>query len=744
MSYTGGLLLGCFTTALSAAGLTLQKLGHLRLERERELQIAALGTSSLRSYDSLHWRLGLCCLVASALLSLAVTALLGQALASTLAALTILWSALFARAFLHEHLGRIDAVALSLLISGAVLALVFGRSPEGSENFLSPQDVRARLVRPLPIALGVCIATLQAAFLLFIAVIESARLKHRSGGTSPSAARATPPPAAGQGLARPPPPVPARLLRAALFARVACAGIFSAWTGLCSKGFSSQIGYSTQSSANLAAVTSSIGFYALLAGLIASVLLQTGELSAALRYGDASIVVPAYQALIVLLGVLWGLSFWGERPPTSEALTFFILGLLLILAGLTALSFKQRPPSPALAAAAALHALVAEHGPPHRRSFSATAALGAYAAAAATAAASGDSMVARINVDVGGDSCKEGSGAEEDGDESCTGAHCRRSTAEAGVEAVTASVAAPTPRVDTPSLPASGSAPSTLTGLRRRWGKQPLPKLETTSAGEMQTSVHHAPLEGTSRSSTTTARRASLSGVHLVALHRPRGSTPRVLSVFSTPEGERQGTQVSLATSTTFSRSNNGGIGHTPSHTELPRYARHASSPVPHASVLFAAPQQVAPLRDGGIIDTLPPAHQLQVRLSISPSARSLPPTGRRFRRTLAAAEWAHVAPQGRGRGRGATAAGGVETSSGGSATTTRPQGNAEGEAPSPPRRRRVHISAALVRELSLSPPILAAVTVAASHDWGTTTRVLGGGRGHTLMVVTAEVATAP
>ena len=118
-SVFGGLALGMLTTFLSASGLALQKRAHHDLAPARA--VAAAGGLSVRSYTSSAWRFGMLFLIISALLSISVSALLGQALASSLAALTIVWALIIAAcggARCNKGLTYADGIAAGMCVAG--------------------------------------------------------------------------------------------------------------------------------------------------------------------------------------------------------------------------------------------------------------------------------------------------------------------------------------------------------------------------------------------------------------------------------------------------------------------------------------------------------------------------------------------------------------------------------------------------------------------------------------------------
>lgn len=87
-NYVAGILVALLTTFLSAFGLAMQKRVHSRLARRREHATLAgdqAKLNALRSYKQPLWLVGITCMILSSLLSLVTFALLGQAVASSMA-----------------------------------------------------------------------------------------------------------------------------------------------------------------------------------------------------------------------------------------------------------------------------------------------------------------------------------------------------------------------------------------------------------------------------------------------------------------------------------------------------------------------------------------------------------------------------------------------------------------------------------------------------------------------------------
>lgn len=105
--YIGGVCVALLSTTTNATGLFLQKSTHKRRE-------AAEGPLK-PVWKEPRWLLGLGCLFAGSMMSLAVFALLGQSRASAMAAITIAINAVFSTWFLGERFTVIDLATTALI-----------------------------------------------------------------------------------------------------------------------------------------------------------------------------------------------------------------------------------------------------------------------------------------------------------------------------------------------------------------------------------------------------------------------------------------------------------------------------------------------------------------------------------------------------------------------------------------------------------------------------------------------------
>lgn len=134
-SYAAGVGIALFSTLSNALGLLCQKLTHRRLAALAEAEEKAGGPKKKGKHYIRQplWWLGIFCMVIGAILSFAVFAFLGQSRASAMAAITILWNGILASLCLGERFSAWDGLVASVIVCGAVVAVVFGSNGAGSQ-----------------------------------------------------------------------------------------------------------------------------------------------------------------------------------------------------------------------------------------------------------------------------------------------------------------------------------------------------------------------------------------------------------------------------------------------------------------------------------------------------------------------------------------------------------------------------------------------------------------------------------
>ena len=338
-NYVVGILVALCTTFLSAFGLALQKRVHGKLSLQREELLrknkptvtqstttpATNVPSStkdktknpkyLRSYYQPLWIIGLLCLISSSLLSLIVFSLLGQAVASAMASITIIWNLILARLLLKEIFTFIDGIVTIFLLIGAVTAVVCGRQGSTIESALSPRTIQNLWTRD-----AVIIFTPLIGVAMLICIFYNYFLKERR-----KLRMAT-----------------RRQIQIGEILLLFLSGCFSGFTGLLSRGFVSLLSYAIQDNAK--AVFTWWGSYMFAFFLIPSLICQVACVNAGLKMADATEVVPQYQSWIVTLGVIFGYIYYNEGAGKSTgALIGFWVGIILIIIGICLLLLKRKP-----------------------------------------------------------------------------------------------------------------------------------------------------------------------------------------------------------------------------------------------------------------------------------------------------------------------------------------------------------------------------------------------------------------
>ena len=374
-AYVAGVLIALFTTALSAIGLTLQKLVHVRRAAAGPAAPAyapdagvvgtaatagaaapaagtaagaaatagaaapAAGTAAgaaAAAAPRAHWAreplfvVGVSCMIVSALVSLGVFALVGQSVASAFSGITIVWALVLAYAVLQERVTATDVALALVLTLGAVLCVVFGRSGGAADAgpALSPGEVAAYFSRPAVVVAAPIFLVAAAVCGGTLLVLRARRHRQR-----PSVVE----------------------LRLGAAIAVLLAGLFSGATGTCSRAFVGLAFSVTLGGARAAAVLASPAIWLFVVALLASLVGQVASLNAALRLRPAAEVVPAYQGSILLLGTLFGFVFFAEGAGKSGGeLVGFVAGVIVLLGGFALLFLKPDPPSPDSDVAAAL------------------------------------------------------------------------------------------------------------------------------------------------------------------------------------------------------------------------------------------------------------------------------------------------------------------------------------------------------------------------------------------------------
>lgn len=244
----------------------------------------------------------------------AVFALVGQAVASSFAAVTLIWNAILGRFVLHEVLSPLDYCITALLVAGAVTTVAFGatKDPDQRQAFLTAATINETFARDAVYAFSAVAMVVMIFAVTWIYTVDKRRALHQH--------------------------VPPWAWSATAWWRPFMAAVLSATTGICSKGFTSLI----SAIANGSDVPSQLDIWLFLLFLPLSLVLQVAYLNSGLRYFDATLIVPIYQSLIVVMGTVFGFIYWNEGAQLGANAGGFVAGIVVIVIGLSLLLLKRR------------------------------------------------------------------------------------------------------------------------------------------------------------------------------------------------------------------------------------------------------------------------------------------------------------------------------------------------------------------------------------------------------------------
>lgn len=281
------------TACANSAGMGLQKRVHLD----------EVGAPSRKYWRDPRWLAGLACIALASVLVLVNYSLLGQSRAAAMSSLTIVTNAIMAHYYLHEAFGGWDAAATLIISTGIVIAVV-GGSSEGGQ----PQTTFDALLKGLDnttvYATAGSIVALAITLQALILYLERRRATLHSHVAA----------------------------QVECVSRALLAGIFSGSTGFFAKGV--VVAISNPKSAN--------GYVAIfIVGLPLAIFGQLKTLNNGLRAFDAVVIVPLYQAAVVICGVVYGMVFFGEGDTlTDRDEAVFAVGCALSVVGIALLTCK--------------------------------------------------------------------------------------------------------------------------------------------------------------------------------------------------------------------------------------------------------------------------------------------------------------------------------------------------------------------------------------------------------------------
>lgn len=308
-AYAAGVGIALLSTLCSAIGLLLQKLTHRRLS---VLSDEVTRQKQSFSKQPLFW-LGIVFMGIGAALSFAVFAFLGQSRASAMAAITILWNGIMSALFLNERFTAWDGLVSSVIICGAVIAVVYGSSGASTQPVDSLSAVVDMLSRQI-----VWVAAIVVIVIYGLALVAVRRIS-RVGRL-----RTT-----GQ-------------IRLECYLCILISAIHTGITGMLSSSVVNSISGAVQSDTG-SDTAGAWQFWLLVVCLPASLVLQVSFLNSALSQMDALEIVPPYQAGVICIGLVWGIVFLGDADTMEpSALALFCVGCGIACCGVVLLAFKRR------------------------------------------------------------------------------------------------------------------------------------------------------------------------------------------------------------------------------------------------------------------------------------------------------------------------------------------------------------------------------------------------------------------
>jgi Magnesium transporter NIPA len=304
--FLGGVAVALGSTVFASSGLILQKLAHNRQEAA-----ALSGKPAKPAVSTCIWWGGLLSLALSSVLSLVTYGLLGQALASAFAALTIPANSFLAFRFLGEKFTLVDGICMFLICAGITISVAFCNTSTSSVVY-NVDVILSLLQRPIVYATSAVLVSSFFFSLIFFAYLNYKKYKG---------------------------------WKIECFVRAYLAGLFSGITGFCSKSMVVCI-ENMVSTKNLGDLYT-ISFWIFVLGLPASLVTQVYFLNSALAKFDAIEAIPPYQSFVVLVGVISGWIYFNEAADASTlSKILFVVGAGISVTGMIGLLLKKPSSQP--------------------------------------------------------------------------------------------------------------------------------------------------------------------------------------------------------------------------------------------------------------------------------------------------------------------------------------------------------------------------------------------------------------
>jgi drug/metabolite transporter (DMT)-like permease len=179
----------------------------------------------------------------------------------------------FATVFLHERFTILDAIAATMMVTGTILAVVFGS--EGShQGFLTVENIEQLWSRPAAIVGFVIFGCILVCGITYVVLLD----KGVAAGTIEKSQKR---------------------FRFSVFVRCITAGVFSGFVGMFSKSIVS-IFASASGGSDLNVTLATWEPYVFILLLLVCLLFQITFLNSALKRFDATEAVPIYQSMVVV------------------------------------------------------------------------------------------------------------------------------------------------------------------------------------------------------------------------------------------------------------------------------------------------------------------------------------------------------------------------------------------------------------------------------------------------------------
>lgn len=175
--YIAGICLAFLISCINSIGMGLQKKVHREIAESNANSPNAARKSYVRHK---LWLTGLLCMACASGLVLFNFAILGQSRASAMASITIVTNLIMSRYLLKEELTRIDLITSAFIMTGIIVAVIFGAAAGGA-TVTSLEGVRVILSRNTVYIASACVVVIVVLLEIFIRRTENLGLNKSHG-----------------------------------------------------------------------------------------------------------------------------------------------------------------------------------------------------------------------------------------------------------------------------------------------------------------------------------------------------------------------------------------------------------------------------------------------------------------------------------------------------------------------------------------------------------------------------------